>query len=446
MSLSTKSRFFKHARPFLVQNGNVPTKDLQSLIDLPRQGHLLGEDGLAVVGELAASVKCIAGEEYWAPDVVSAAGWLLRLAYENADLASEQHDRLPRLIPRPRLLCFRGQSAKYSLLAPSISRVSPVHRKRNQIAIAWFHVGVQLWADAKFRFLPHDDLWSRDHSYRLDKLGDVQPVAQHYGLGTNLIDWTWDPMVAICFASHRLNTTSPDPSERNGRVCIRTVHPESKEQAMLPPSFATRIWLQRGLFQYQPDPIDLPVIVAQLGDFGRVIASHQKVSSYPSISYVCSDNEQRSAERIIERLLLEKDPLLAIAKWAQSVAESFSEFPGRSLAFLPDFKVMEEELPAELVLAFTRIVDSSDEVHEDPLLMIEYVHFASLRHASAGKRYDAWALYLLAKAMTDRHYLCREPNVESDSTIKTLQQFMSRPDFYRVVVQGGHLGDPPLWP
>jgi hypothetical protein len=424
----------------------MSTEDIQALVTFRRQGNLLEEAGLSYLDKLSASVKRIGEEEYWAPDLASAASWLLRLAHQNADFASEQTDQPPRLLPRPQLLAFRGQPAKYSLLSPSVSRIPPELRKRNQMAIGWMHVGLQLWADKKYCFVAHEDLWNGDHHYHLDSLGDVQPVAQHYGLGTNLIDWTWDPLTAICFASHRLNLDGRDPLEHNGRVCIRTVHPESKEQAMLPPSFALRIWRQRGLFQHQPDPADIAMIVAQLGDLGRLAAARQQVRSYPSISFKCTDNEQRIAKQIIESLLQEKDPLFAIARWAQGVAEIFSEFPSRSLVFSPDFESMEDKLPAESVREFTRIVDSSENLAEDPVLMTEYVDSVSLRQTVGGKRYDAWGLYLLAKAMTDRHYLCREPNEGSNSALAVLQRFMSRPDFFRALLQQGHLGNPPLWP
>src|ERR1035441_6958174 len=84
----------------------------------------------------------------------------------------------------------------------------------------WMHIALQLWADAKFRFSTGNDGWLKGRPYRLDRAKEVEPVAQHYGLGTNLIDWTWDPIVAACFAAHRLDVSSGDPVERMGRVYI----------------------------------------------------------------------------------------------------------------------------------------------------------------------------------------------------------------------------------
>jgi hypothetical protein len=233
----------------LDHNGTVPIDTLKLLIDLPRRGNLLADDALSVVNRLAESVEHVEGEEYSAPSAVAAAAWLARLAHQNADLQSEERYLVPRLLPRPQLLCYRGQPAKYSLLAPSLSRFDSPHKRQHQRAAVWMHIALQLWADAKFRFSTGNDGWLKGRPYRLDRAEEVEPVAQHYGLGTNLIDWTGDPIVAACFAAHRLDVSSGDPVERMGRVYIRLIDPESKSQAMLPPSFATRIWLQRGAFQ-----------------------------------------------------------------------------------------------------------------------------------------------------------------------------------------------------
>jgi len=424
----------------------MPIADLQEIIDLPRNGCLLDDSDLAALEGLASKVECIASEEYWAPSAASAAAWLLRLAHQNADLLAIQDTRLPRLSPRPRLLCFRGQAAKYLLLAPSISRVDSKHKNRNQMAIAWLKVALQLWVNERFHLSPHNDVWATTRSYWLDTNEAVLPVAQHYGLGTNLIDWTWDPFIALCFASQKLLTRTDDPRECAGRVCIRSIDPESKGQAMLPPSFARRIWLQRGLFQYQPDPGDIPVITAQLGVLGKVAESRQQVNSYPNISFACSETDRAVAERIILGLTLQDDPLLRLMKWALSVADVLFEPPRRSLAYLPNLEQLKEELPENFLLDFEHIVDSSTDTSEDKRLMVDYVTTASIRRSVAGHQYDAAALYLLAKGMTDRHFLCRKPTGDADTTIEILQRFMSKADFFYAMARDGHFGDPPLWP
>jgi hypothetical protein len=168
----------------LAQNRIVPIDTLKFLIDLPRQGNLLANDVLPDVDKLAASVQHVAGEEYFAPTAASAAAWLVRMAHQNADLESEEQYVLPRLSPRPRLLCFRGQPAKYSLLAPSLSRFDLPRKRQHQRAVAWLHIALQLWATAKFQFnSANNGGWWKGRPYFLDRAEEVDPVAQHYGLG-----------------------------------------------------------------------------------------------------------------------------------------------------------------------------------------------------------------------------------------------------------------------
>lgn len=424
----------------------MPIDTLKFLIDLPRRGNLLAEDALSDVDKLASPVQHLAGEEYFAPSAASAVAWLVRLAHQNADLESEERYILPRLSPRPRLLCFRGQPARYSLLAPSLSRFDLARKRQHQRAVDWMHIALQLWANAKFRFSgSNNEGWLKGRPYFLDRAEEVDPVAQHYGLGTNLIDWTWDPVVAACFAAHRLDVSSKVLVERTGRVYIRPIHPESKSQAMLPPSFATRIWRQRGAFQWQPDPDSVGAITEQLGSLGQLVHARQAVASYPSVSFPCSREDRNHASDRIAQLVSKDDPLQLLADWSLIVAAAVAEAPVRSLAFSPTPEGLAASLPAELLAQFQKILRSSGHTVEDPQLMIDYVDHAALRQTS-GTRYDASGLYLLAKAMTDRHCLCQATTGERRTVLSTLQQFMSKPEYFWSLAKNGDLGQPPLWP
>jgi hypothetical protein len=424
----------------------VPVDSLKFLIDLPRQGNLLADDAVSDVDKLAARVNRVADEEYLAPSAASAAAWLVRLAHQNADLESEERYLLPRLSPRPRLLCFRGQPAKYSLLAPSLSRFELPRKRQHQRAVAWLHIGLQLWADANFQFSnANSDCWWRGRPYSLDRAEEVDPVAQHYGLGTNLIDWSWDPVVAACFAAHRLDVSSEVLGERTGRVYIRAIHPESKSQAMLPPSFATRIWHQRGAFQWQPDPDAVGAIAQQLGSLGQLVRARQAVTSYPSVSFACSREDRDDASDRIAQLVLKGDPLQLLADWSLVVAENVAEVPAKSLTLSPTLEALADCLPHELLAEYHEILQSSSKEEENPQLMIDYVDYVALRHTSSGTQYDAAGLYLLAKAMTDRHCLCQETIDERRTVLSTLQKFMSKPDYFWSLAKNGNLGEPPLW-
>src|ERR1019366_1404766 len=89
-------------------------------------------------------------------------GWLTKMLISNP-----KSYLVPRLLPRPQLLCYRGQPAKYSLLAPSLSRFDSPHKRQHQRAAVWMHIALQLWADAKFRFSTGNDGWLKGRPYRL---------------------------------------------------------------------------------------------------------------------------------------------------------------------------------------------------------------------------------------------------------------------------------------
>ncbi len=418
---------------------------LRSVFALSRNGNLLTNEGLSIVTPLARLVKNSSNTTYSAPSAASAAAWLLLAAHDNANLSGER-STLPESIPLSSSLCFRGQPSKFELLTPSISRVESEHRTQNEMSKAWFQIGLQLWCDRRFRFTDHEDHWRQNHSYWMDRQMDVEPVAQHYGLGTNLMDWTWDPIVAISFASHRLDVYSSDAMEHQGCVCLRAIHPESAEQAMLPPSFATRIWRQRGLFQYQPDPIYREIVYRELGALGPLMAGRQRVTSYPNITFTCAPDEKAAAKEVIDGLLLEDDPVMEIVEWARDVSHVFPQLPSRSLTYLPNIDELKEQLPTKLFQAFVHILASTPDVREDVPLMIDYVNSVAIRSTANGCAYDAWALYLLANAMTDRHYLCRTPLPNSEALVNTLQGFMSRTKFFLGPLHDGCFGRPPMLP
>ena len=71
-------------------------------------------------------------------------------------------------------------------------------------------------------------------------------VAQHYGIATDLLDFTYDPSVAIYFASH-----GRKKNEHQRAVVYFLLTPEARKMGMrilLPPPPADRVYVQRGLF------------------------------------------------------------------------------------------------------------------------------------------------------------------------------------------------------
>jgi hypothetical protein len=76
-------------------------------------------------------------------------------------------------------------------------------------------------------------------------------VSQHYGLATNLMDWTPDPTVAVYFANR------PSASSK-GIVYVGSVAQfvEGHLKILLPPPLFERVRLQRGLFIEVTAPLD----------------------------------------------------------------------------------------------------------------------------------------------------------------------------------------------
>lgn len=71
-------------------------------------------------------------------------------------------------------------------------------------------------------------------------------VAQHYGIPTNLLDFTYDPLIAVYFASHGRIT---HPSQLGTVYYLKVSDARQKGMSLiLPPPPANRLYVQRGLF------------------------------------------------------------------------------------------------------------------------------------------------------------------------------------------------------
>jgi len=387
---------------------------------------------------LANAVERVNINCWLAKSAASAAAWLLAIADKNARL---DHPPLEHwcFSERRTLICFRGQPARYETLLPTIYRCDPQTRRRHAIAREWLQVVLQLWCDNRFRFV-NDRGW---RNYRLDTT-EVNTIAQHYQIGTKLIDWTWDPAIAVCFAAD--GTCDESVETPSSRVLLRTVPRESKEQVLLPPAFATRIWHQRGLFQEHDDPASNDRVRRDWPGLADMSASRSSVSSYPSIIFSCSSEEKAAASETIRHLLDPDDPLRMLSNWALETTSALEEPPSKGLRLLPSWDGFKQELPACQAEEFAKILDASNPIEEDVETMVSYVDQVALRSTGPDNRYDAAGLYLLAKAMTDRPYLCRSPEPAAAGAIRLLQEFMSKPDYFWALAVDFPLNDPPLWP
>jgi FRG domain len=125
-------------------------------------------------------------------------------------------------------------------------------------------------------------------AFQIERLNELEAVAQHHGIPTRLIDWSYDSSVAAFFAGF---SGGPKHLSSNCCVwCLDTSLVERVQFAKLPPieivrtamNTADRIQAQRGLF-------------TRLGDFheslDRYFSPNQTVQSWPNLENVIRDPE-----------------------------------------------------------------------------------------------------------------------------------------------------------
>lgn len=175
--------------------------------------------------ELMADVIRTGDQSWRAPSAWHAAVWLQGLAV------------LGRTSPRPAKfdqsflgdgpVCFRGQGNPAWEVTPSIERLE--HREYMDVLgyllsgqLAYFH--------------------SQSDYPRLARV-DFYPALQHYGIPTHLLDFTFDPLVAVFFAVHGRKPGEP--------VVVYWLDFESAAQngmtIQLAPPWVERLYMQRGI-------------------------------------------------------------------------------------------------------------------------------------------------------------------------------------------------------
>lgn len=310
-----------------------------------------------------------------------AAAWLLGGAHANAlgdglGSAPAKTPDLPHLFGLNRLLGFRGQQAKYDAIIPSQFRRSEDEQILHLRAGAWFSTAISAWHNSSFRY----------SDGQLDTFGveraTATGIAQHYGLVTDFVDWTWDPLVAMIFA-----LAGAKPGDLVS-VFIRPFGPGSRPHeaynVFLPPSFAVRAWRQRGFFSWQPvAPQYFDDLGVRLID-GAFNKERSRAASHHRVSFPATAEDIAWAKPRLDALYNEEfGQLLELVDWSLKAAANSHRSP-RSLMWRDRNFIAEcERLKIDPPTLFTTSPPATATRENIPEMM-DYMEMMALRQRPRG--------------------------------------------------------------
>lgn len=406
--------------------------NLSALEKLTRRGSILTgeENGQQGIFELAQTVTTKNGHEWRARSAASAAAWLLLLSHRNACL-DEAYPTCEFIPPAKNvLLMFRGQAAKYSSLIPTIYRAGKDILLESQ-AKAWLHVAIELWIEENFKWIikPHGN-------FRIDER-DTLTIAQHYGIGTILIDWTWDPLNALSFAMHG----EQEPSE--GVVLIKTQLKDTPHISgpLLPPTFAHRIWKQRGVFQcFTSPPEDFEDLAAQQLSVNRFLKVQTTIAYYFRIIFPIDQTSVEWARARYETIMTDGGPLEELTKWAVEAATLTKHGPPTALCYdhrRDEFEITMNKLGLPLPSPLNKAAPKS--VLEDIESTLDYCDVMALRKRGDQWGYDLGALVVFCEGLGGGNSVCRAlEKSDSDPRLKIICPVARQPSRERAFIFGAN--------
>lgn len=395
---------------------------INDISSVPRRGALLmiPEYELPALRSLASRVKKV-GEVSWiAESPAEAAAWLALLWHYNASLDKERIPSEWLGFPENKLLSFRGQPAQYSSLTPSRWRLQEQQRHLHENALNWLHLGSQLLIDSGFRWVN-----PRSSPFFIDRR-DSEAIAQHYGIGTHLIDWTWDPFVALAFAIQASKKSKS--CDKSALIAIRTISKESNDQLILPPTFAQRVWKQAGLFQWHHCPseeLNSPSLTS-LG-IQHHGAARSTLECYPRIKFPVDSDATDWADSRYNEIMSDDSPFKALARWAISSSKLFS--------FARNTPDIEQHFDSQGMAMASALEVVVQPIHEDLTVVEPYAEKVALRSRGGEIGVDEGALAIFCEGVGQGCSICWSDTNEPSGESKWVGRFLRDPSYARTLRQ-----------